>query len=61
MMLGIDIFLFGMWYEMPGIGTYTNAMVFANTYERGVGGFLITLGLSLGLDSVILIFFDELF
>lgn len=58
LMLGVTIFFFGMWYDMPGVGNYIGS-TFVNTYVRGVGGFLIALGLSLSCNGLLLFFFDE--
>jgi hypothetical protein len=63
LMLGLNIFLFGMWYDMPGIGGYVYDKagngIWTNTYQRGVAGFVIALGLSLFCDGVLLYFFNE--
>jgi hypothetical protein len=64
LILGFTLLYFGVWYDMPGIGSYANdkagGMTFVSGYQRGVGGFLTACGLSLVTSGFLIFYFDKI-
>jgi hypothetical protein len=63
LIIGFTLFFFGMWYDMPAIGNYVGdghgGVIFINTYERGIAGFLIACALSLISAGLWINIFDD--